>query len=194
MRAKNSVYILLIGLVLLFAGCAGPKPTIMPESAMDIPQNAHDQGMKFLADSKYDEAINSFRHVVGLDPRFEAAYIGLCLAYTGKGDYKMARENVEEALDMKKDPAAYVAYGRMYTDQGKFEKAIDRFNDAVEIDPKYAEAFYYKGQMYEKRGKYSEARIAYKNALTVNRNYLKANAALESLDKSKKSQTGTTEQ
>lgn len=193
MRQRFFVYLILFSLSLLVAGCAGPKPTIMPQSAVDTPQNAYNQGMKFLEDSKYDEALNSFQRAVGLDPKFEPAYVGLCLAYTGKGDYKSAEKNVKQALSLnKKDPAAYVAYGRLFTAQGKFEKALDKFDDAIDVDPKYAEAFYYKGQMYEKWGKYNEAQIAYKNALAVNPNYFKANLAWENLQKAERAQTGMT--
>lgn len=192
MRRKFLSYLLLFSFSLLIAGCAGPKPTIIPTSAVDTPENAYVQGMKFLETSRYDDALGSFKRAVGLDPKFQSGYVGLCLAYTGKGNYKLAETNVKKALSLdKRDPLAYVAYGRVFAAQGKFKKALKKFNKATNVDPKCAEAFYYKGHMYEQwDGKYNEAQMCYKNALTVDGNYFKANVAWERLQKAERAQTG----
>ncbi len=175
-------YFLLFGLILLVAGCAGHRLPVVSTPVSDVSQNAYVQGMGFVDNSQYDEALKSFEGVLDLDPTFEPAYAGICLAYTGKGDYKLAEENVNRALSLnKRNPAPYVAYGRMLVAQREFKKALKKFNKAIKIDPLCAEAFYYKGEIYEKWGKYREARISYKNALAVDSNYSKASVAWEKL-------------
>jgi tetratricopeptide (TPR) repeat protein len=189
MREKITRCLLMVGIVFFMAGCAVPKPTIIPQSGADTPQSAYSQGMKLMDDKQYDQAIILFQHAVGLDPVFEPAYINLSMAYIEKNDYKNAMKNIDAALGVKKDAAAYVAYGRFYVAQDKFDKAQSKFNKAIKVDPKCAEAFYYKGQMYEKQAKYEQARIVYNNALVVDPKYEKAKTALLNLEKIEGSRT-----
>jgi Flp pilus assembly protein TadD len=47
---------------------------------------------------------------------------------------------------------------------GKYEEAIGAFNRAIDINPKYVEAWYNKGVALEKLGRNDEANVAFAKA------------------------------
>jgi len=49
-------------------------------------------------------------------------------------------------------------------DKGDYDKAIADYNKAIEIDPKYAQAYYNYGFAYNKLGEFSKADADIKKA------------------------------
>jgi tetratricopeptide (TPR) repeat protein len=52
--------------------------------------------------------------------------------------------------------------------QGKYEEAIQAYDIAIELDPKYAEAWYNKGNALRNQGRYNEAIQAYNTTIEIN--------------------------
>ncbi|MFB3766670.1 MAG: tetratricopeptide repeat protein [Methanotrichaceae archaeon] len=67
----------------------------------------------------------------------------------------------------KSDPVAWFDKGQKLISQGKYNEAIKCFNEAVEINPLYANAWCYKGKALYKLGKYEEAIKAFDRAIEV---------------------------
>ena len=55
---------------------------------------------------------------------------------------------------------------------GKYEKAIDAYNKAIEIDPQNSEAWYRKCFVLAKLGNHDEAVDAFYKAIEINPKYL----------------------
>jgi tetratricopeptide (TPR) repeat protein len=53
---------------------------------------------------------------------------------------------------------------------GKYSKAIECYNKAIEIDPNYSIAFNNKGKSLESLGKYSESIECFNRAIEINPN------------------------
>ena len=79
---------------------------------------------------------------------------------------KEAMRGYEQALDL--DPGlaeAHVNLGRLYHEDGKYEKAEGHYLAAIEKDPEYALAHFNLGVLLEDAGRPKEAAAAYHKAL-----------------------------
>jgi len=52
---------------------------------------------------------------------------------------------------------AFYNSGNAYFHQGQFEQAIAKYNKALEINPRYANAYIYRGAAYDIKGQYDQA-------------------------------------
>ena len=48
-------------------------------------------------------------------------------------------------------------YGTNYLKKGDWDQSVFYFNKALEIDPKYADAYYNRGTVYANKGQYNRA-------------------------------------
>jgi tetratricopeptide (TPR) repeat protein len=61
--------------------------------------------------------------------------------------------------------------GLAYTGLGKFKKAIEAYEKAIEINPYYGTAYYNMGIAYTGLGKFKKAIEAYEKAIEINPDY-----------------------
>ncbi len=64
--------------------------------------------------------------------------------------------------------------GFAFSDQGKYDEAVQAFDNAIEIDPRLAEAWNNKGIALYMQGKYDEAMQAFDKAIEANPQYAEA--------------------
>ena len=72
--------------------------------------------------------------------------------------------------DPRNDAKAQVDFGINVAQRGLWREAIYRWEKAVELDPKYAEAYNDLGIAYEHEGQFDKARGAYDKALALQPN------------------------
>ena len=120
----------------------------------------------FLA-GRYPQAEESFRKALELDPYLTDAHNNLGALYdkTGRKD-----EAEQEFLTALRDPAyatpqkVHLNLGLLYSSQGRTEHAIERYRQAVEIDPRYYDAHYELASILDRTGKLEEAAREYEVA------------------------------
>ena len=61
--------------------------------------------------------------------------------------------------------------GSGYFKKGQWDKAIAEYNEAIELDPKYADAYFNRGNAYYNKGQYDQAIADYNKALEINLKY-----------------------
>ena len=74
------------------------------------------------------------------------------------------------AADARSDAKKQVEFGITVAQRGLWREAIYRWERAVQIDPKYAEALNNLGIAYEHEGNLDKARVAYEKALELEPN------------------------
>ena len=74
--------------------------------------------------------------------------------------------------------AKYLARGKAYIEQQNYDKARIEFRNVLQIDPKYAEAYFLLGKAEEGRGEYQQAFGAYSKAIELNPDHVEAHVQL----------------
>ena len=76
----------------------------------------------------------------------------------------------------------YFESGKAYYDRGEFDKAVIEFKNAIQIDPKFADAHYMLGMSYLKQRDFRQAYNAFLQAVEANPDQLDAQVGLGSVD------------
>jgi len=109
------------------------------------------QGEIFLAQQEYKAALDQFLRLTRRKPESAEAWADLALAYLGSGDRTGAERCIETAL--KLDPRCAVAYcarGQLLH-KSEPELALAAYRKALECNPRYAPAYYWRGTFYQSR-------------------------------------------
>jgi tetratricopeptide (TPR) repeat protein len=140
-------------------------------------------GKLYLENNKTNEAVNAFERAVKLKNDYWEASVGLAKTYDSLGQADKALIILEDIIS--REPQAEVIYesGRLYYNQGKLEKAIERFNQAVAARPDYANAIYSLGLAYQKQGDKARAREQFDKILELSPGNEAVKKTIEELNK-----------
>ncbi|MGQ9630276.1 MAG: tetratricopeptide repeat protein [bacterium] len=74
-----------------------------------------------------------------------------------------------------------LAWGNAYYERGEYDNAINRYNQALEKDPDFAEAYYKRGTAYRYKGEMERALEDFRKAIELRPDYKEAYNALGAL-------------
>ncbi|HEX3155679.1 MAG TPA: protein kinase, partial [Candidatus Angelobacter sp.] len=128
-----------------------------------------------------DSAITLFRRALELDPNYGLAEAELGTAYWSKyesgKDKKFipkARQACSKAVELGNAGAAgHVCLGVLENGAGNYEKAVDEFTRAIQLDPSSDAAYTGMASAYEKLGKLNEAEKTYQQVINLRPRYWK---------------------
>ena len=141
--------------VMLIVSC-GPKERVAT-SQMDTPEHHTYTGLKLLGEEKYADAQREFELAIQLDAKYSKGYTGIGLVKIYTGDFDAALDYLKKGWNKANTDEdrifVYVSRIRYYT-QSKIEKkwlklAKDQFDAVLELNPKYAPAYYFMGLAYK---------------------------------------------
>lgn len=95
--------------------------------------------------------------------------------------YEQSLRNGSDRFNLSKRVATYNNLAAAYADQKLYDKEIEQYEKAVEIDPQFYYSYYNMGLSYEERGQYDNAQIAYKKTIDINENFADAHMRLAHL-------------
>jgi eukaryotic-like serine/threonine-protein kinase len=122
-----------------------------------------------------EQAMQALENALKTDPRFALGYAALGKAYHLKSildlDPKWTNEaaaNCQRALELDDKLAApYITLGRIHSDSGKYDLAMQEFQHALDLNPRDADALNAIALNYEKAGRIPDAEAAFKKAIAL---------------------------
>ncbi len=122
-----------------------------------------------LAQSEQDvaRAIETFRHVLALAPRHTLARYNLALVLKRSDRLTEAIEELNRSLAIEPRPEAYYTQGVIYWHLGNPDRAMRALRDAIEAQPRYADAYVTLGSILKERRDWTASADALRRAIAL---------------------------
>ena len=127
-------------------------------------------------------ALHYFKEAIKVNPLNDDAYYNAAIIYWEKQDYSSAMEFYKKALDVIHNYQAFCNLGVCYNAKGLHDDAIKLFTKAVQINPKYCEAYNNLASTYRSQGLEKEAVKFYQKILELDPNHSQALHILASIN------------
>ena len=117
--------------------------------------------------SKPTEAQAEFQRAIELDPTYAEALTNLGVTLAQQGKWAEAVTTYRKAISLPMYPSPEVAYANMgwaYLNLDKPKEAEESYRTAVQLQPKFAQAYYFLGVVLDRQGKKDEAKVAFRMA------------------------------
>ena len=93
--------------------------------------------------ARQQEALDTYRRVLELDPKHAAACINLGTIYYNQQNYREAERHYRQAVEI--DPRYALGFfdlGNVLDETGRLDEAVQAYRNAINIAPNYADAHY----------------------------------------------------
>jgi Flp pilus assembly protein TadD/peroxiredoxin len=115
-------------------------------------RNDYTYGVAMFQHGYLDQAADSFRHVIALNPDDPDAYYNLGTLSLKRDDFQKAREYLEKALKLRPEyPEAWNNLGMIAAQQGRLDEAVADFQQSLAQRPDYAVALLNLGNVYRRQ-------------------------------------------
>jgi tetratricopeptide (TPR) repeat protein len=191
--------VLWIAVLAVGMAACGHQP-VKPVSEMDTPEHHFFLGQKALDEGRIQDAGVSFERALQLDPKFSRAYAGKGIVAAYGKDPKGALSAVDRAWRHAgtNDEKAYadIAYIRVYTlnqsPSNWLDLAREKFDFAVQYDPRSSGAYYFMGMAYRSALEFEKARGMFARVAELRGDYTaQASTQWELMDKIQRAMPGT---
>lgn len=138
----------------------------------DVKNSRYDNGITYLNDERYNEAVSTFQKIATSDPDFKHVHYYLGRTYIGLKEYGKAIGSLQSAIDSNtalKD--VHYHLGRAYFEQRQFDKAVQNLEQAIIGDPNHKEAHYNLACAYRETGNLEASTNAATETLRLDPNY-----------------------
>jgi tetratricopeptide (TPR) repeat protein len=154
----NSRWIILLALFLGLFGCA--KNPELAETRVH-------QGDQSYEAKDYDKAVKEYTAAIEAKPE-ATVYQKRARTYAAKGQHEEAIKDFHQVLDRDQDSAeTWTGLGISSTETKEFSVAAAAFRKALQLNPNYAEAYYWRGEMSKAQGEKDSAIADFKKYLEI---------------------------
>ena len=141
-----------------------PFPGELLNSTMK--RNQFTYGVAFFQHGYFDQAVESFKQVIALNPQDPEANYNLGTLYLRRNDLPQARRYLEKATEFRLDyPEAWNNLGMVAAQAGRPEEAVRNFRKSLSLRPDYTVALVNLGSLYRREGDLSSAQRLLNRAL-----------------------------
>lgn len=119
------------------------------------------------AQGKLEEAARHYRKAVELNPSFYEALGNLGTVLQQQGLLEQAGDCYRKTLVLHADARGHFNLGTVLYGLGQHQEAIQAFQEAINLDPEFADAWNSMGETRRDQGKMDEALRCYRKAITL---------------------------
>ena len=132
-------------------------------------------GGLYYATGRSKEAIEAFTRVTELQPDNARGFHNLGAVYYALGDNRNALKYYEDAIVISPMADTYSNIGIIHYDEGRFEAAVESFQQAVKLAPNDGILRGNLGDAHDRLGQKEQARRAWQESLKMDRQFLTVN-------------------
>jgi len=126
-----------------------------------------------------DEAEKDCRRASELNNQVPAIYVTLSRVHNGRGQFDLALEEIEKALELEPLNAdALLAQAAVFASMGQLDRAEETYQRAATLQPHQWGGFYELGVFYYRQKRYRDAVTAFERVLNITPDNAMAYAAL----------------
>lgn len=119
-----------------------------------------------------ERAATEFQEALSIDPRQDAAVLGLARSHEQQGDMAGAEQAYRKAIAGDPDDWSVRSHlGAFYFRQGRMDEALQAFLDVIRLTPRNARAHLNRGAALQMLGRDEEAVDAYETSIRLQPNY-----------------------
>ncbi len=123
---------------------------------------------------RLDEAEAMYRELLTAAPDAAGPLHFLGLLCMQRGDLVQAESLMAAALQQVRDPLFLSNYGMLNARSGRHARAVELYQEAVDLQPSYAEAWFNLGVSRAEQGDRTQAIAAYRKAIAIRPEYTRA--------------------
>ena len=116
-------------------------------------------------DGDYHKAITYYSEIIEAYPHIADVYINRGAAYESIGDFDLALDDLNTALELEPKFMAYNNRGSVYFKNRDYWRAIKDFSDALKLDPGNSPAYIHRGHAFSNLALYDCALQDYNEAM-----------------------------
>ena len=121
-------------------------------------RNDYTYGVAMFQHGYLDQAAESFKHVIALNPDDPDAYYNLGTLSLKRDDFQQARQYLEKAIKLRSEyPEAWNNLGMMAAQQGRLDEAVEDFKQSLAQRPDFAVALLNLGNVYRRQHALADA-------------------------------------
>ena len=138
----------------------------------------------------YDRALADANEALRLQPEEVSVLADRAMAFAGVGHLDLATADIQLASDLEPDEDQ-VEYARDFVSsklvnagyeqqkRGQYAEALSVLNDAVDLNPSYNMAFYWRGQVHAQKGELQQAEADLTRAIELNPRHIDSYRTLD---------------
>jgi len=130
--------------------------------AENVAEQHWSKGVEYAAQGKFKEAEGEFEKALKVDPSYGPA----------KSVLKMIEDLIDQKIKTK--TAVHLFRGISHRKKENWDESVAEFTKAIEIDPRYADAYNGRGLAYTMRAKFEQAISDYTKAIEIDPRFAEA--------------------
>ncbi len=126
------------------------------------------KGNKFVQKKDLKKAIAEYEEALKVSPSHPKAHLLLGMTYANLGDFEKAEKSLLASIKIQPSYEGFHTLGLVYANKSDLAKAIEAFENALQINPTAYRGWYQLGQIHVANGNFKSAIDDYKKSIELN--------------------------